>query len=147
MSNNHEELRYTSLLIDPENNLFIVIKEAYQAMEIDNRQVIVIGPDQAHELTLCAQGMEDWADAEEEPPEEIPIEVRPEPPVEKEGPLSRLSRRDDISRRGLKFKSYVDFAKGNWMKMIAIEFHSYYQCQNWTLMWHYLPDATAELIY
>ena len=59
VSNNHEELRYTSFLIDPENNLFIVIEEAYQAMEIDNRQVIVIGPDQAHELTLCAQGMED----------------------------------------------------------------------------------------
>ena len=136
MSNNHEELRYTSLLIDPENNLFIVIKEAYQAMEVDNRHVIVIGPDLAHELTHCAQGMEDWADAEDEPPEEMQIEVRPEAPVEKEGPLSRLRRRDDISRRGLKFKSYLDFSKGNWMKMIAIELQWYDQCQSWTLMWY-----------
>ena len=59
VSNNNEELRYTSLLMDPENNPFIVIKEAYQAMEVDNRHVIVIGPDLAHELTHCAQGMED----------------------------------------------------------------------------------------
>ena len=87
--------------MDPENNPFIVINEAYQAMEIDNRQVIIIGPDLAHELTHRAQGMEDQEDAEEdaeeEPPEEIQIEVRPEPPVEKEGPISRLRRRDDIS--------------------------------------------------
>ena len=83
--------------MDPENNPFIVINEAYQAMEIDNRQVIIIGPDLAHELTHPAQGMEDREEAEEEPPQEIQIEVRPEPPVEKEGPLSRLRRRDDIS--------------------------------------------------
>ena len=58
-------LCYNNVLKDHENAPYIVVREAYQLKVLDEVQVVEIGPEVAHELTLLEHKVDEDDDEEE----------------------------------------------------------------------------------